>query len=367
VIENSVSRLYNAVGAEGIAEKYGFVPEGEEQPEQTEEKSKGDLSEVTIDFDMQLPDEKTFENQHIYLRGNIVAKQRLVFHDCIIEPQGKGCISVLGTLEMERCRVLGPCGGFLKLGQLTHSEAVNHTINDTEFIFSDQNSHSDLPVIECQNNSANTLLEGCSFRVTDESTGPVSSNLLKGVTDVSKCSFANISGRIEAKRIRESLFTKCSFVSAESYWYADETRAEITDSTFVDCKDISLEGDDDARGTIKRCEFTRIASLSLTNADVADSSFKEIRKEENELISAENAEVTGCLFSDVQLEGDAYLMEGYESVSVSNCRFENCRTSRNDRQLFSGKAETGKVFKKMQSTSIVDEASCTGLDDVKVL
>lgn len=52
-------------------------------------------------------------------------------------------------------------------------------------------------------------------------------------------------------------------------------------------------------------------------------------------------------------------------VRVESCSFENICTERKDRELFFFEETVGKIFKKKVQFSIVDEASCKGLDGVR--
>lgn len=109
IIENSVSRLYNAVGAEGIAEKYGFTEEPEIIPD-TKEVQMSEKAVITIDLDSEISEgeEKVFENQDIYINANIKCKGTLIFKDCDIYGDDKAKIDTgfcSGTVSMENCFV----------------------------------------------------------------------------------------------------------------------------------------------------------------------------------------------------------------------------------------------------------------------
>jgi hypothetical protein len=152
VIENSVSRLYNAVGAGGIAEKYGFVPEGEEQ---AEEDDTTEWEEQTITFPVQINKGETvsYKNKIIHIGGEIICNGNLRFENCQIhyaESQknvGKIDLGRQGTVDFCNCKIESHAYIASKENRRSDDkEDVGHTLIQAD-----------------PNNSASARFDKCSF------------------------------------------------------------------------------------------------------------------------------------------------------------------------------------------------------------
>lgn len=119
LIEHGVSRLYNAVGPKGVAEKYGYVPE----PEEREETKKGDgakdpeepigllspvTESVTLDgSESHVPEgeEKTFEGLRLVFPTQFKVDGKVVFNNCqiVLSSRGDPAIWLGGNSEAEFC------------------------------------------------------------------------------------------------------------------------------------------------------------------------------------------------------------------------------------------------------------------------
>lgn len=130
VIENSVSRLYNAVGVEGIVEKYGYVPEEpktvitfEKSNIQSIERNEEDvvfeessdlinLEKLTLDGTLHIKQGKRviYQNKNIHFLATLVCEGELIFDNCVIhygENDSEGVIVIPddAVLTMRKCTV----------------------------------------------------------------------------------------------------------------------------------------------------------------------------------------------------------------------------------------------------------------------
>ena len=282
---------------------------------------------VTIDCDIIIPEEaeKTFENQHITLVAGIKCNGKLIFRNCEIEPittqsdsKGKrrackpGCIVLMnGTLEMEGCTISRPSNMVLTL----FSSSV--TIKDTDFCSVVPDTGSKLI-----SGSGKLQLEGCSF-VGEAEKNPQASDsaLIKSdVAIITKCTFENITGRIEADTISGCSFTGCTTIES----------VDITDSTFTDCKSITANS-----GWFRNCDFIHIGDVSALSADVNNCRFQNIENDtEGEgVVFLEDSKIANCSFNGVDLRNNSYLIRGIGDSSVEDCQFTDCLTDREDLEL----------------------------------
>lgn len=129
-IENSVSRLYNAVGAEGITEKYGYVPYESEQKNtfveteiQTfvsddenidygEDFNLGNLEALMLYGTLYVKkgEKSIYRNKNIHFLANILCEGELIFESCVIhygENNSTGGIEIAerASLTMRQCTI----------------------------------------------------------------------------------------------------------------------------------------------------------------------------------------------------------------------------------------------------------------------
>ncbi|MBQ9761878.1 MAG: hypothetical protein IJV82_02240 [Oscillospiraceae bacterium] len=121
---------------------------------------------------------------------------------------------------------------------------------------------------------------------------------------------------------------------------------------FADCK-------------VNNCHFDNIQTIYVDRSPVSGCEFTNLRCDNDCVICLEDSEVSYCTFKDIELTNEAHLTSGVGDVWVESCSFENICTDRKDRELFFCEETVGKIFKKKVQFSIVDEASCNGLDEVR--
>lgn len=103
IIENSVSRLYNAAGAEGIAEKYGYVAEEEAQYASGQNSDPTTWEEYMISSSVQIGKGETviLKDKIVHINAEITCDGNLDFKNCQIHyaesRQNKGRIKLRGS------------------------------------------------------------------------------------------------------------------------------------------------------------------------------------------------------------------------------------------------------------------------------
>ena len=233
---------------------------------------------VTIDSGLIIPEdsEKIFENQHICLEAGIECKGTLIFRNCTIEPcanlQSKngrkpvckpGCISmgIDGKLEMDMCEVIHPGQDFLS--------SWNMMIKNTSFLIDPcpDGGISLQPILSPCIIAAHgeAKFEGCSFMEEtggDPQTAKV--DLIRfDVAHIGNCTFQNITGKIEVDTISGCSFTGCANIDG----------AEISDSTFTDCKSITANS-----GYFRNCDFICVENVSALSSDI-DNQCQQLKED----------------------------------------------------------------------------------------
>lgn len=83
-IQQSIDMIYKAVGAEGLAEKYGYVQEDEETVSVEEAKIK---ENYLVDYFLKIEhgEERKITDKNVVLSGAILCEGKLIFENCTIE------------------------------------------------------------------------------------------------------------------------------------------------------------------------------------------------------------------------------------------------------------------------------------------
>ena len=136
----------------------------------------------------------------------------------------------------------------------------------------------------------------------------------------------------------------------------------VTGSTFENCGQITIEDQ-----TITECKFINIDTLYVTNADVENCEFHKISCDQHTVICIEDGNISHCLFKDIELRNEAWLGDAVGDVLVDYCRFENISTDREDGELFHCEEERGFLFKRTKCFDVVDDRTCTGLEDICIV
>jgi len=296
---------------------------------------------VTLDCDLIVPEdvEKVFENQHIRLEAGIKCDGKMIFKDCEIEPisigygrkSGRnacipGCFKVIGTLEMDGCKIIQPGKKFLVFNGGTA------TVKDTEFILGPVDSAD--AVID---GSGELQFEGCTFveepfegeHVSHFTVPLLTNGSITDKTNMSNCTIQNVSRKIYICEVSECSFTGC----------ADIECAQISSTTFKDCEGISATD-----GHIENCNFSRVKHVMAVRANIDNCKFQQLESdaEDEGIIFVEDSKVTQCTFDNVDLRNNSYLIEGVGDSSIEDCQFTDCRTDREDAELC--RMEQGKAY-----------------------
>ena len=140
----------------------------------------------------------------------------------------------------------------------------------------------------------------------------------------------------------------------------EDTR--LLNCTFVDCGQITFEN-----CKLNGCSFRRVEKLYLNDTGISETEFVDLKCEEDCVISMEDGIISHSLFKDIELNKVAYLCDAVGDVWVEHCSFVNCRTDREDRELFHCEEIRGRIFKRKKEFDIVDNDTCTGLDTVRLI
>ena len=105
---------------------------------------------------------------------------------------------------------------------------------------------------------------------------------------------------------------------------------DITDSTFTDCKSITVNS-----GWFRNCDFIHVGNVSALSADVNNCRFQNIENETEDdgVVFLEDSKIANCSFNSVDLRNNSYLICGVGDSSVEDCQFTDCRTDREDSEL----------------------------------
>ena len=325
---------------------------------------------VTIDCELVIAtdQEKVFENQYIRLEAGIRCLGKLTFINCTIEPcanleskSGRkpicrpGCISMdmYGKLEMIGCEIVHPGQEFLS--------GWDMTVKDTSFLIPScaDSAVTALSVSPCFiSANGKTIFEDCTFveELSSVPSSPVLNLVSYNSARMKKCTFKNITGKIEAIEITDCSFTGCANIESEI----------ISGSTFTDCGSISVNSE---TGYIRNCDFVHVQFVYSAFADITDCRFQKLENSSKDegMINVEDSTVAHCSFDDVELRNGSYLIEGVGNASIEFCKFTNCRTDRENMAICCGKVLTGKIQKRWIEVDILDENSCTGQDEVENL
>lgn len=373
IIENSVSRLYNSVGAEGVAEKYGFAPI--EEPEASEPKENGEPSgnaEMSGEKTLPASDRttamaeadkmealslgskifsnigmyETYVNRHVIMNKSVMVDGTAIFRNCVIDLQRGASFQCRTEDKQKECKVIFDCCVFVVPKSFPGTEAKN------SLGFRGKIHFSNCTFIEAYCSFSNSQIHSSTF------TGCPSISIYSGVLGcsiLSECSFSDCKN-IKAEQCPVE---KCSFSHCEAFT-ADNT---VSDCSFTSCGRISING------TTKHCKFLNSHDFNFENIALCD--FKEISSSETPIYL--DGRMDSCTFDGVTLKNDAYLVApNTDTARLVRCTFKDIQTSRLDRKLFEEEFTTyhsGFLFacKKKEVHEFADLASCKLLNDIQLL
>lgn len=301
------------------------------------------------------------ENQEILMTESIQAEGNLVLKNCTIDTSGFK-LSVQGKLTIENCEIHALGNSFLTI---LWDAAVS--IKSTKFVIPPE-PHC----VICASDAVEFLLENCTF-ITDTAAPvpevpnippllgiPALRHLLPAV-DVGQgrivgCRFSDVVTEIRAREIIDAAFERCGAVCAGS---ADGDN-QIARCTFTDCYAVTVED-----GSLEDSGFAGLSTLYLVRTAAENCVFQRSEVERQALISMEDSTVSRCTFENILLKNDARFCDAIGDCSVEECRFSNCCAENCARDLFHGEETTGRFHRKAVNYSLVDEDSCSGLDEIR--
>ena len=143
---------------------------------------------------------------------------------------------------------------------------------------------------------------------------------------------------------------------------AFEDNIEIDGCTFENCGELLFED-----ALVKKCTFSQVEAISFIDTKVKKCVFRDMIGKENEVISLQDSSISQCTFENIMLFEDAYLCDGVGTTWIEECTFKNVATTREDLEITNCEETVGKVFKKKKQFCIIDEDSCTGLQQIRII
>lgn len=133
----------------------------------------------------------------------------------------------------------------------------------------------------------------------------------------------------------------------------------LVNCQFINCNHIGVYDE-----KMMNCTFDNIETLFATRMEISGCTFRNLHCD-RDTVFLEDSKLDMCQICDSEFINDAYFCEGMDSSRVSFCTVENCKTDRQDRQLFRGFREVRRLFKKVEvEQDIVDIATKNSLKNV---
>lgn len=166
----------------------------------------------------------------------------------------------------------------------------------------------------------------------------------------------------------EEGFIKCLDGYVSNVVFRNYPKLEIFDLRLSNCEFVNCGFISVYDGLLMDCKFHNIDTLSSTRSDVVHSTFQNLQCNNEAAIFMEDCQMANCQIRDVELTNDAYLCQGVGDVQIKHCDIRNCVTDRRDRKVFCGiQLKKGFFKSREKECEIVDEFTCTGLDQVKYI
>jgi hypothetical protein len=410
-ILGNIHAIHSATGAQGLCEKYGYVPDAGngllEAPEPVT------LTKLVIKMPLEIADgeEKRFEAQDIKLNADIELSGSLVFDHCIITYNGDDIaghinLSGGGSLSFINCTIIGKndkepsdggdfvnsyrngdydkscivieksvfldCRNFMAVGKIPVS------IENCIFRFSKLRQRISLIYCDKKSNMSNCLIENLDSEGYIEEKRAYKH--MFSIGKVRSCTFRNIkncfSGCADIK-LADSLFERCEgilsrhFSHLSSHPSQDYDVPNIKGCKFISCKNTLFDVADgfansnfDAvlRVEISQCEFIN------HRGEHSPVYLAEVSTEERSV----RVNFTKCVFDGVYLTDEESFVnvritkrkEG--RVTFDGCEFRHCKTEGGDALMKTTTVICG-MFNKRSTVDTVTFQNCKGIDDNAIL
>ena len=428
-IVNTVDRIYNAMGIEGLANRYTFVAGYEELIDagETDEIENVDIFEdsETHNIDPSLyekidvsgiifvQDTKEYNQKNITLSAAFSVNGILIFKNCILTIAQVASFNLSGELLLQNCEV--NCDT-KREKDFTINALENSKITFDNCIFKDGRnfllSKSDVVITNCTfSNCANFILMDNYARTNNFSiqnskieVGELAIESREKDYCNSRIIFEIRCNEFVAENVKalwwihvpntyqyelfdimaqHGIINNCEFTRAKisalcsevnmdscSIYDSDCTLNQITNS-LISNSDIDVSSN--ATSVIDKCIFINMHERSVRAKNIRNSTFDNVHNKKRQFIDI-TGNLDNCIFSNVNMsagfpliyvELDYGLGDKKKDIVVSNCRFINCYTERSDKKLISGTEIHHTLFSDKKKPYEVKCPNCMGLNDVK--
>ena len=309
IIENSVSRLYNAVGAEGIAEKYGFTEEPEDAPDAEDEETTecyGLTSPVSKEYifddsnrDILVGAERIFENMRVIFPKQLHIDGKAIFKNCEIVFDFDGKIAIFQR-ESGSVSEFRNCEFIIKTRPQVACISIMGKCLIRDSIISGQTYQYGMRNDQYKNDDGTAITYNSSFFDVDGySDGHASLTMEHCLVENCTGTFINADGNVWGDNHKVTLLN-CqvtghtgNFLLAQYPYRGSDTGVVIKDCTFKDCRPLKTKED--------------IGSMSFTDQINFDNTYPG----------------HDCLLATT---GESFTLENSHFLSVQENQFEACST-----------------------------------------
>lgn len=413
----TVDRIYNAMGIEGIANRYTFVAGytdmfADETTDIEDNDADLDVSneyvpdvsefeEIFLSGVMSVQGSTEYKYKKITISAAFAVNGELIFDNCFVHIEKYASFNVVGTLTFESC-------------EITYGEnhtADNYAINSVDggkVNFSNcvlkngqffLNATGDVVIEKCSIIDCNDFIYAhsgsttCSIKVNNSTiavTGDSSGYCNRGVFSVSNYTVFEAHNlktivspqRTQKFRLFDVQSSKGIIENAEiesSVIYAPgivmnqcSVRASVVEVAAIENSLISQSEITSLCKSIDRCDFTDMSENSVETKGVSNCTFNNISCKTKRFIKT-TASINNCIFSNVDLGNGNYLIEvavdsgssnkGSDAL-VTNCRFINCYTDRADKKIITGYEIQRKSTPNKIVPFLVSCNNCMGLNQI---
>lgn len=427
-IKDSINRIYNAMGVDGIVNRYTFSVDYQEPISEHYSDDLGyDDTEYVLDADscedisltgiVSVQETTEYKYKKMAISAAFAVNGELTFDSCIVLIEKNASFNVVGTLVFENCEIT--CGE----GHTADNYAIT-SVNGGKVVFRNcilkngqyfLNATGDVTlekcsIVDCDNfiyaHSYSTMY---SMKISDSSVTATMGQI--GDVSIGGIAFEHImnghSGRgifsvdnyalFEVHNLKTSvphhknaklrLFDvyshegiirnseiECAVVYAPNI---PMEQCSVRMSTVsVDSLKNSLISRSDiscSHKPIDRCDFTEMKGNSLEAKGITNCTFNNVMCRTGNFIKT-TASVSNCVFSNIKLGNGGYLIEAVvdyglgdkkQDILVSNCRVINCYTERADKKIITGRETHHKIFSDKTVPYTVICKNCMGLNQIK--
>jgi hypothetical protein len=333
-IWENVLQIYRATGAQGLAEKYGYVPVEEGNAKKLINNIPITTEECVIDQFLDIPpgEEKVLTAKEITLLEDIHCGGKLILDHCIITYNGddiKGQIQIEenASVVLSHCSIIGNNNdkrterydkrfiigkdktSRLRIENSLFSECLNFAIDvhanlkDSIIQYTKLSSGAATGFLKAAYESDSSI-DGCLIETNEEA-----GETYLGIYDIgtiTKCSYKNMKSCInDAVKVEKCDFTNCSDVISGSY----RGSANISECLFLHCNNVIRSIGTDSQVT--HCQFVECDGTLIDGMHG-------------------NIKIEYCEFYNVQERADISFMltKEYGSAYIRHCTFDGINNPR---------------------------------------